>query len=171
LFGDAAHDVLQPFERFQAVRATDFFGVAGDDLVGVFSRFRCRDRNDQQDTRSALGRLGERLREGELVVEGAAGQVVAADEGAGICDPFVDQNDGGGILREEIVQGLARGGAVCVGLRNQCVAFGAAELPGQLAPDGVDVCAVVLGRSRRAEVVADDGDAADLGAGVAVLGE
>ena len=57
---------------------------------------------------------------------------------------------------------------VTVGLRNERVRLGAAELPGELAPDRVDLGAVVLDDAGRAEVVADDGDAVDLGALVAV---
>jgi hypothetical protein len=44
-------------------------------------------------------------------------------------------------------------------------------LPGKLAPDGVDVGAVVFGRAGRAEMVADDGNPVDLGADVTVVGE
>lgn len=80
MFGDATHDVLQSFQRFEAVRAADFFGITGDDLVRIVPGFRRGDGNDQQNTGSALCRLGEGLGEGELVVEGTAGQVVAADE-------------------------------------------------------------------------------------------
>ena len=58
-----------------------------------------------------------------------------------------------------------------VGLGDERVRLRAAELPGQLAPDRVDLGAVVLGHAGRAEVVADDGDAVDLGARVAVGGQ
>ena len=70
LVGDAPHDVLQPLERLEAVGAADLLGVAGD-RVGVVAALRRRDRDGQQHARRALDRLGQRLRERELVVERA----------------------------------------------------------------------------------------------------
>ena len=110
LVGDSAHDVLEPLECFESVRAANFFGVAGDDLVGGVAGFGGGDRDHQQHTGCGFRRLGQQLGEGELIVEGAAGQVVTSNEGACVGDPFVDQDDGGGISRQEACASASPGG-------------------------------------------------------------
>ena len=80
LVGDAPHDVLQALERLEAVRAADLLGVAGDRL-GVVAALRRGDRDGEQHARRALDRLGQRLRERELVVERPAREVVARRRG------------------------------------------------------------------------------------------
>ncbi len=62
-------------------------------------------------------------------------------------------------------------GAVAVRGGDDGVPLGPAELPGQVTPDRVDVSAVILGDTGRAEVVAHDRDPIHRGAGVAVGGE
>ena len=160
LVGDAAHDVLQALERLEAVRAADLLGVAGDRL-GVVAALRRGDRDGEQHARRALDRLGERLRERELVVERPAREVVARDEAARVGDPLVDQDHRRGVGAEQLVKRLPGRGAVGVRGRDHRERRLAAELPRELAPDRVDLRPVGLHRARRRDVVADERDAPD----------
>ena len=76
--------------------------------LGVVAALRRRDRDGEQHARRALDRLGQRLRERELVVERAAGEVVAGDEAARVGDPLVDQDHRRRVRRQQVVQRLAR---------------------------------------------------------------
>ena len=80
LVGDAAHDVLQALERLEAVRAADLLGVAGDDLVASSPLSDAGIEMASSTPGVPFDGLGQRLREGELVVERAAREVVATDE-------------------------------------------------------------------------------------------
>ncbi len=79
LVSHPTHDVLEPLQRFETVGAADLLGVPGHDL-GVVPCLGGGDRDREQDACSALDGLGQRLREGELVVERTAREVVAADK-------------------------------------------------------------------------------------------
>ena len=78
-------------------------------------------------------------------VEGAGGQVLGAVELARVGDPLVDEDEAGAVLLEELLQGRARVGASTVGIGDKRVAFCPAELPGQLAPERVDLDPVAPG--------------------------
>ena len=146
LVGNPAHHVLQALQRLQAVGAADLLGAAGRDPV--VAGFRGRDRDRQQHSGSARDGFGERLGERELVVEGAAREVVAAHQAAGVGHPFVDQDDGRCVPGEQCVQRLPGRRAVGVRLRDQEERLGTAELPGEFTPQRVDPRAVGLHRTR-----------------------
>ena len=84
---------------------------------------------------TSLQRLGQRLDEGQVAVEGAAAERLAFLELADVGDQLVDQDHAGRIARQQRRQHLLAGrGAGRVGLRDQREAFLAAQLPGQFAP-------------------------------------
>ena len=96
-------------------------------------------------------------------VEAAGRQVVAVPELARVGDPLVDEHHAGRVLGEQVAQdGGAGVSAALVRLADAVVGVAAAELPGELAPHGVDLGAVLLSRAARAEVVADDDCARDV---------
>ena len=146
LVSDAPHDVLQALERLEPMCAADLLGVAGDGL-GVVAALRRWDRYGEQHAWRAFDRLGQRLRERELVVERPAGEVVARDEAARVGDPFVDQDHRRGVGAEQVVERLPGRGAVRVRGRDLRERLLAAELPGELAPDRVDLRPVSLHRA------------------------
>ena len=76
----------------------------------VIAALRRGDRDGEQHARRALDRLGQRLRERELVIERPARKVVAADEAARVGDPLVDQDHRRGVGTEQLVQRLRRAG-------------------------------------------------------------
>ena len=63
----------------------------------------------------------------------------------GVSDPFVDQDHAGRVLGEQIVKHVpARAGASLVGPGEPFVGGASAKLPGDLAPQRVDMSAVVV---------------------------
>ena len=102
--------------------------------------------------------LGER----ELGLEGTARKVIASVQSAGVSDPLVDEDESGRVGDDQVSEDGARIGAGVVGIGHQGIAFGAAELPGQLSPERVDDRAVrLLPGLPRSQLVADNCDALD----------
>ena len=129
---DAAHHVAQAVERLAAALAAHL------DVVGARVRraggIGGGQRDDQQAVRRQAGGLGQRLGKGELRLEGAAGQVAAIVQLAGIGHPLVDEDEAGAVVDKELAQLVAGvGGAGVVG-RDAVVGGPAAQLPGQFAP-------------------------------------
>ncbi len=144
LVGHSTNHILKALERFESVGPADFLRIADRDLGAIFTRLRSRDGDRKQDTLGALGCFGQRLRERELVVEGAACQVVAADEGSGIGHPLIDQDDRRRVFGQQFVKSISRVCPVAIGLGDDGVGLGTSELPGELAPDRVDMRTVVF---------------------------
>ena len=159
--GHAPNDVLEPLEGLAAAVATNLeLGGAGDGAV--LADVGGGDGDEEEGPGGALDSGGELLGEGELGVEAAAGQAVAPVQAAGVGDPFVDEDEGGGVAADEGAQGGTGVGAGAVGLRDELVGLGAAELPGELAPQRVNDRSVRLGGGLPGgDLVADDGDAPD----------
>ena len=133
----AADGVFQPRQGFAAPLTADFdvrhapFGF----LVRAFGSWNT---HDQQRVLGRLCRFTQRLGEGEVRLERSGGQIRRGVQLAGIGDPFVDQDQAGAILVEEFLQRIAGVGGVLVVLFDELVAFLAAELPGDFAPEGAD---------------------------------
>ena len=111
-----------------------------------------------------LGRLGQRLGEGELGLEAAGRQVALIVELAGVGHPLVDQDQARPVLVEQLAQHVAGVGRLLVVGLDARVGLLAAELPGQLAPQRADHGAVGLGDGIAGrDLVADQHDALRLG--------
>ena len=93
-----------------------------------------------------LGRLGQRLGEGELRLEAAGGQVALVVELARVGHPLVDQDQARPVLVEQLAQHVAGAGRLLVVGLDAREGLLAAELPGQLAPQRAHHRAVGLRR-------------------------
>ncbi len=106
---------------------------------------RRRDRRDHQRPLGRLGRLGQRLRERRLRLEVPGGEVAPVDRVARVGHPLVDEHEARRVLLEQRRQHLrARARALGVGIRDELVALGLAELPRHLAPQRPNLGAVGL---------------------------
>jgi len=115
------------------------------------------DRDDEHRSRHLSRGVGQRLREGEVRVERSGGQPVQAVELAGVRDPLVDQDEAWRVRPEEVHERLSRVRPGAIGVGDERMAVCAAELPGQLAPQGADVGSVGLARDGRGlEPVTDE---------------
>ena len=115
--------------------------------------------DDQHAVAGRLGRLGERLREGELGLEAAGRQVALIVELARVGDPLVDQDQTRSVLDEKLAQPVAGAGGMLVVSGHARERLGSAELPRQLAPEGLYHGAVGLGnRIAGRDAVADQHD-------------
>ena len=100
LVGDPPDNLLQPGQRLPPVHAADLdVGRSPLDLFRRRRRRRRRDRHHEHRARHRLDGLGERLRERELGVERAAGQVVPPVQLPRVRDPLVDQDQARCVLR------------------------------------------------------------------------
>ena len=89
-----------------------------------------RDADDQQRLRAALHRFRERLREREMRVERARGQIAALVQLPGIGNPFVNQDEARAELLEQLAEFVARVGRLFVGFLDDGIA--SFPLPTQL---------------------------------------
>src|SRR5699024_8357164 len=121
---------------------------------------RASDLDGQEDARYRCDRFGQRLGEGELGVERTSRLWVGAKELPGIGNPFVDEDHGGPVAAEQLVQCLPGRGTGLVAGADDLVPFSAAELPGELTPDGVHLGAVVLSLTGDGQVLSDECDPA-----------
>ena len=94
--------------------------------------------HDQQRVLGSFCRFTQRLGKGKVRLERSGGQIRRGVQLAGIGDPFVDQEQAGAILVEEFLQRIAGVGSALVVFFDELVAFLAAELPGDFAPEGAD---------------------------------
>ena len=92
-----------------------------------------------------LGRLGQRLGEGELGLEAARRQVALVVELARVGHPLVDQDQARPVLVEQLAQHVAGARRLLVVGLDAGERLLAAELPGQLAPQRAHHRAVGLG--------------------------
>ena len=100
--------------------------------------------DDELGTGDGLDSLGQILREGEVRLEGACGQVLGVVELPGVGDPLVDEDQARGVRGEHVLQGGTRVGTCAVGIGYQVVPCPAAQLPGKLTPQRVDLRTVGL---------------------------
>jgi hypothetical protein len=95
------------------------------------------------------------LSECELRLERAAREALPSNELTRVGHPLVDQDDRRRKVFKQFMQRLPRRRRSLIGLADQLVPIGAAELPGELSPYRIDVdIAAVL--ARRGEVVTHD---------------
>src|SRR5699024_11302849 len=129
----------QPCECLLPVRAADLLVMSGFSAVLGGGDGDC-----QEDPGYRCDRFGQRLGEGELGVERTSRLWVGTEELPGIGNPFVDEDHGGPVAAEQLVQRMPGRGTGLVASADDLVPFSAAELPGELTPDGVHLGAVVL---------------------------
>src|SRR5690606_4646598 len=110
--------------------------------MGRTGGIRRRKRNHQKAVASEFCRLSERLREGELCLKAARGQVTLVVELARIGDPFVDQHHARPVVLEQLAQHVAGTGSTLIIRADALVGLLSAELPGKLAPQRADDDAV-----------------------------
>jgi hypothetical protein len=152
---DTPDDVAQAVQRLAAARAADFH-VVGLSVWRRAGGIRSRQADHQQAVLRQLGRFGQHLREGELRLEAAGRQVALVVELARIGHPFVDQDQAGAVVVEQLAQHVAGAGRVLVVGLHAGESFLAAQLPGQFAPQRAHHRAIGLGRRvARRNLVAD----------------
>jgi len=124
---DAAKEFLEGFEDLLAVVVADFHFALGEG-------------GEEHGGGDAAGSLGEGLKKGEDRVVGAARVALGFLELAQVGDGFVHEDGGGAKAGEELGKYVFTGrGAVAVGGCDELVAFFLAKLPGEFAPEGIDL--------------------------------
>ena len=130
--------------------------------VGRAGRIRRRQADHEQAARGELGRLGQRLREGELRFEGAGRQVALVVQLPRVGHPLVDQDQTGAVVVEERPQRIAGIGGMGVVVGDAGERLLPPQLPGQLAPQRADHGPVGFrDRVARRDLVADQHDPSD----------
>jgi len=96
-------------------------------------------------------------------VERPGRERVVGVELTGVRDPLVDQDQAGAVALKQLAKRISGTRARAVGVGEERVGFGAAELPGQLAPHGADrdPVGLLLGLAGL-ELVADEHDPANV---------
>ncbi len=154
--------VLEGDQRLSATRAADFFIMHTGRRRYRCCIAGCWHADHQHGLRRGLGFLTQSLREREMRLKIAAGQILLLVQLPCIGHPFINQNQTRRILPQQLADGVAGIGRRLVCFLHHGVAILPAKLPCELAPECSDDCAVVLpvGLTGR-NLVADDDDAAN----------
>ena len=155
---DAPDDVAQPVERLAPALAAHLDVIR--EGVRRTTSVRRGEADHQQAVAGQLRRFGQRLRERELRLEAACGQIALVVELARIGDPLVDQDQARTEVDEELPQRVAGARRALVVRGEPGIGFPAAQLPGELAPQRPhDGAAVLRHRVAGRDAVAHQHDA------------